>query len=60
MTRCDFAKCVNIPIYVLLDIDKFKMYNTELGYEKADEKLRELSQLFLKLKQSCSDYDRIH
>ena len=39
-------------IYALIDIDFFKRYNTHLGYEEADVKLRQLAALFRGLEES--------
>ena len=47
MKRCPYNS-----IYAMIDIDLFKRYNTALGYEKADEKLRKLADLFRDLENS--------
>ena len=43
-----------------MDIDLFKKYNTELGYEKADLKLIELAKLFKEMEEKSRSYDCIH
>ena len=45
----------NWPIYGLLDIDFFKSYNTALGYEKADRKLRQIADLFKGLEKQAAE-----
>ena len=40
MARYDPLLNKNVPVYTLLDIDYFKQFNTNLGYEGADEMLR--------------------
>ena len=51
---------VNRPVFTLLDIDKFKNLNTNLGYEEADKKLKQLADLFLKLEARVQDNEHIH
>ena len=45
--------------YALIDIDLFKKYNTELGYDGADAKLRQLAQEFKRLESEIDQYDAI-
>lgn len=39
-----------------MDVDKFKTYNTHLGYELADKKLKELADLLRNLEKSVEKY----
>ena len=54
-----YKQYTNYPIICLIDIDLFKKYNTELGYEGADRKLRELADKFRKLEESAKEYECI-
>ena len=47
---------------MLIDIDNFKKYNTCLGYEQADKKLKQLADMFRKLEETTKEekYPGLH
>ena len=50
----------NSPIYAVLNVDEFQSYESHLGHEGAQNKLKELAELFKQLETSVLDYEHIH